>query len=277
MEHQQTIRYPVSITGVGLQSGDPVTLKISPAGVNTGISFFPASGKRFQPIYSGSTNITRCDLSTDIGNEYDTVSTIEHLLSALHALRIDNVNITLSGGNEIPILDGSARPFYHLLLSGCLNIQDKPRRYTQVARSVIIKDKKKWIKIDPCDDLIIDCTIKFDHPAIGEQNIIWKMHEDDYYWDISMARTFGFKDNLIKLREMGYLKGGDDQTAIILGKKKVVNGALRCKEEFVRHKLLDLIGDIYVGGPIKGYITSYCSGHALNNRLMRKINEQTDR
>lgn len=274
MIKQTTIKYPVSITGYGLHSGDPVTVKLSPAPADTGILFFPSYGGAFTTVKSECSNITACVLSTDIGMNGSTVSTIEHLLSALHAHEIDNVKITLSGGNEIPILDGSSSMYFTLLISAGRTELNKPRVYTQVSESVIIKEDGKWITIEPHEDLIIDCTIEFDHPLIGKQRKVWNMSKGSYYHEISMAKTFTFKKHVQKMKKMGYLKGGDKDTAIVLGKKKVVMGELRFIDEFVRHKILDLIGDIYINGAIKGYITSFCSGHDLNSKLMKAVYEQ---
>ena len=277
MIKQQTIKYPVSITGYGLQSGQPITCKITPAPANTGILFFPANGKKFNTVRSDCNNITKCILSTDIGNGYDTISTIEHLMSALHALSIDNAKVTLSGGNEIPILDGSSAMWYTLITSAGVCKVNEPRCFTEVSETIKVKDEQKWIKIEPHDGLIIDCTINFEHPAIMHQHMLWDFSKGSYYHDISLAKTFGFKDHINKMKKMGYLKGGDKDTAIILNKWGVISGELRYTNEFVRHKLLDLIGDIYINGAIKGYITSYCSGHNLNSKLMKAIHEQTKR
>lgn len=271
---QQTIKYPVTITGYGLQSGNPTTCKISPAPANSGVVFYPINGSSYKSIQSRCDNVSQCVLSTDIGSGSNTVSTIEHLMSALHSLGIDNVDVTLSGGNEIPILDGSSSMWYTLLMSAGIVEQSEPRYYTQVSESVIINEDDKWIRIDPYDGLIINCTIKFDHPMIGEQNILWDMDTGSYYHDVSLAKTFGFEGHIMKMKAMGYLKGGDEDTAVVLNDDGTVRGSLRYVDEFVRHKLLDLIGDVYINGPIKGFITSYCSGHDLNNKLMRAIDEQ---
>lgn len=236
--------------------------------------FFPASGGSYKSIQSRCDNVTQCVLSTDIGDGKGIISTIEHLMSALHALGIDNAKVTLSGGNEIPILDGSSSMWYTLLMSAGIVTLNKKRRYTQVTENVIISEGDKWVKIRPHDGLIIDCTIKFDHPMIGEQHIVWDMSRGSYYHDVSLAKTFGFESHIMKMKELGYLKGGDEDTAIILNDNGTVRGDLRYFDEFVRHKLLDLIGDIYINGAIKGYITSYCSGHDLNSKLMKAIYEQ---
>ena len=275
MTYQQTIKYPATLTGNALNSGLPVTIKISPAPPNSGIRFFPAFGHKYGVIKSNCYNINSCILSTNISNDQETIRTIEHLLSALHANHIDNADITLSGGNEIPMFDGSAEPLYHLIRSAGLQIEDEPRKYIEVSEPITIYEPNKSIKIEPYDGLIIDCTISFDHPEIKTQRIIYDMDKYNYQEDVSRARTFGFYNQIKQLQERGYLKGGGIDSAIILNDTDIINPPLRYDDEFVRHKLLDLIGDIYVNGAIKGYITSYCSGHCLNNKLMRVISERT--
>lgn len=274
-DFQKTIKYPVSLTGTNLGSGRPTTIKLSPSDHDSGISFYLNNGEYYKTIPVNCHDVSDIVYSTNLLGDKVSVYTIEHLLSSLHAHRIDNIKITVMGDNEIPIFDGSSLYYYNLIYTAGIENQDKYRKYTIVNESVRIEEDNRWIQIDPYDGLVIDITIDFPYKTIGRQNLVYDVFKSDYYNEVAMARTFGFHRTIKTLRKQGFFKGGDITNAIIINDDgSVLNPPLRWPDEFVRHKLLDMIGDIYVNGPIKGYITSYCSGHKLNNKLMRVINER---
>lgn len=277
MKYQQTIKHQVSVSGIALNSGKPVTVRLSPAPVNHGILFYLNDGKCYSTIESNSCSISDCIYSTNITNGHAVIHTIEHLLSALHALKIDNIKITVIGDDEIPIMNGSSEQYYYLIQTARSELQTDYRKYIQITDYIKIEDGDKWICIEPYDGLVVDVTIDFPHPLIGVQRMLFDVFNDNYYKEISKARTFGFYDYIKKMQSNGYFKGGNINTAIILDETSVMSSPLKWKDEFVRHKVLDLIGDLYVGGAIKGYVKSYCSGHELNNKLMRKIDEKFNR
>lgn len=273
-EYQQTIKHQVSVSGVTLNSGNLVTVKLSPAPVDHGILFYLNNGKCYSTIETNSCSISDCVYSTNTTNGHAIIHTIEHLLSALHSLRIDNIKITVIGDDEIPIMNGSSEQYYYLLQAAGTELQTHYRNYIQVPDKTKVRNGDKWICIEPYDGLVIDVTIDFPHPLIGAQRFVFDVFNDDYYKEIAKARTFGFYDYIKKMQDNGYFKGGDINTAIILDETSILSSPLKWENEFVRHKTLDLIGDLYVGGAIKGYVKSYCSGHELNNKLMRKIDEK---
>lgn len=262
--NQNTIKNVVSIQGISLYSGTDTTIKLSPSDINKGVRFFTENRKI---INISSDAIIDTTLSTNISN----VNTIEHLMSALHALHIDNVNITING-DSVPILDGSSEPFYNLLLSAGIEKQNEPRKFVKVKKRIVIRDNEKYITIDPYDGLIIDMSIKFGHPKIGTQRYVFDLYNDDYQKNISPARTFGFLKDYDNISSI--IKGVSFDNTIVLDGDDVINTDLRFKNEFIRHKLLDFIGDIYTDGPILGKIHACCCGHTLNNKVMRILKDR---
>jgi len=263
--NQRTIKSPVSIQGISLFSGECTTIKLSPASPDNGIKFFTNARTI---VNTSSSSVVNTTLSTNI----DDVYTIEHLMSALHALHIDNVDISVQG-DGIPILDGSALQYYYLIKSaGCVE-QDLEREYIRIKEKIVIRDTDKYVEITPYDGLLITMGIKFSHPCIGTQKYTFDLYKDDYEKEIAPARTFGFLKDLSNISEL--IKGASFDNAIVLDHQEVVNTKLLYPDEFVRHKLLDFIGDIYIDGPILGKIDACCTGHSLNNHLMRKIKDTT--
>lgn len=267
--YQKTIKQSVSINGICLHSGELSTVKISPGHPNTGIVFF-LMGKSPVIITSSSRDIISTILSTNLGNDIASVSTIEHFMAAAHALGITNLEVSVSGP-EFPILDGSAFMFYRLLQAGWVTEQNAPKTYLVLDKNFYVHlGDTDYIYVEPYDGLLIDMTIRFDHPSIGTQSLIYDVFEDDFE-SICSARTFGIKSQIEQAQKMGLIKGGSIDNAIVLDETSVINGPLRYSDEFVRHKMLDMVGDIYLNGPIKGFIKCCCSGHKLNNELMRTI------
>lgn len=268
---QKTIKNIVSISGTSLHSGDFTTVKISPAEVDTGIQFYLSSDISKGTIKVSPQSIINTTLSTNLGNDEVSVGTIEHLMASIHALGIDNLQITVSG-SEIPILDGSAIFYYRLLQSAWIVNQNSPKKYIEIDHEYMVNNDESYIKISPYDGLIIDMTIKFDHKLIGVQHYTFDVMNEDFI-KIADSRTFGLMDQIEKAKSMGFLKGGSFENAIVLDDNGVVNGCLRSDDEFVKHKVVDLIGDLYINGAIKGHVKCCCSGHKLNNRLMRLISK----
>jgi len=262
---QGTIKSPVTIQGVSLFSGENTTIKLSPASPNHGIRFFTNARTI---INTSSHSVTNTALSTNINDVY----TIEHLMSALHALHIDNIDVSVNG-DGIPILDGSALQYYHLIKSAGYVEQDKERKCVRVKEKIVIRDAEKYVEIEPYDGLIVTMGIKFSHPCIGNQQYTFDLYNDDYEKEIAPARTFGFLKDFQNISDI--IKGASFDNAIVLDHQEVVNTELLFPDEFVRHKLLDFIGDIYIDGPILGKINACCTGHSLNNHLMRKIKGNT--
>ncbi|MBU4276229.1 MAG: UDP-3-O-acyl-N-acetylglucosamine deacetylase [Proteobacteria bacterium] len=271
-QHQRTLMRPVSCTGIGLHSGRTVNLCLRPAETDTGVMFkrsdLPAS-----PLIPADVNhVVSTDLSTTVGMDGVTISTVEHLLSALSGLGVDNVLVEVDAP-EIPIMDGSAAPFVFLMRGAGFTSQGKPRQYYRVKREVEVSENGKSIKVSPNKKLKVDFTIEFEHPLIHRQKMGFVLDERGYDKEISRARTFGFLRDMRYLHENGLALGGSLDNAVVLDNYQVLNeDGLRFPDEFVRHKVLDFIGDLaMVGRPIVGAFTAHKSGHALNNRLFRKF------
>jgi UDP-3-O-[3-hydroxymyristoyl] N-acetylglucosamine deacetylase len=274
--YQKTIRYPVSIQGIGLHTGDTCTVKLSPSLPNTGITFYLNSNKGKRIICSDAFKVINPVLSTNIGDEDIYISTIEHLMAALHAWDIDNIEITVIG-DEIPILDGSCLPFFNLIESaGVVEQEGHFEKELVIKYTQSWKDGKSSIFVMPSDWLEIHMTVEFDHPAIGNQTCFYthssmKSSTNWFRNDYAPARTFGFLDQIEKAKESGLIKGGSLDNAIVLDKDSVINPPLRMNDEFVRHKLVDFLGDLYVVGKVLGHFSVCCSGHRFNNSVIRSI------
>jgi UDP-3-O-[3-hydroxymyristoyl] N-acetylglucosamine deacetylase len=284
MLKQRTLKAQVSASGVGLHGGDKVNLILRPAPPDAGIIFcrtdlperteLPASA-----LLVGDTRMCSCLEKTfpDLG--VVKVSTIEHLMSALSGLGIDNVRVELDAP-EVPILDGSAAPFAFLIQSVGVEAQDAPKRFIRVKKSVEIEDGDKWARFDPYEGFRLDFSITFQHPAIEKsaQRSVFDFAEHSWLREVARARTFGFMQDVEWLRENGLALGGGLDNAIVLDEFRILNGdGLRYADEFVKHKILDAIGDLYLlGHPLLASFTAHKSGHDLNNRLARALLERRD-
>ena len=271
-KHQRTLMRPVSCTGIGLHSGRTVNLSLRPAEPDTGVMFkrsdLPAS-----PLIPADVNhVVSTELSTTVGMDGVSISTVEHLLSAFSGLGVDNVLVEVDAP-EIPIMDGSAAPFVFLMRGAGFTSQGRPRQYYRVKREVEVSENGKRIKVSPHKKLKVDFTIDFDHPLIHRQKMGFVLDERAYDKEISRARTFGFLRDMRYLHENGLALGGSLDNAVVLDNYQVLNeDGLRFPDEFVRHKVLDFLGDLaMVGRPIVGAFTAHKSGHALNNKLFRKF------
>jgi UDP-3-O-[3-hydroxymyristoyl] N-acetylglucosamine deacetylase len=279
IERQHTVACECSVSGVGLHTGDCVNVTMRPAPPNTGIVFqrLDVMGKS-QKVEAHFRNVSETKLGTTIANrEGVSVSTVEHLLCALWACSIDNALILLDG-SEVPIMDGSAGPFMNIIQNAGISLQDARRRFLRVKRCVEVfcTDEKisKKIAISSNGDLAIDFDIDFDHQSIGHQRYEFRTRDSLLFsQEIGHARTFGFKRDLDAMRKVGLAKGASLENAIGLDDEKVLNeNGLRFKNEFVRHKILDCIGDLFLAGMrILGHVKAENTGHAMNNSMLNAL------
>jgi UDP-3-O-[3-hydroxymyristoyl] N-acetylglucosamine deacetylase len=270
--HQQTTKYPVSLTGISLRNGDLCTIKLSPNEEPDGIRFFTVTNGKVEIIACDTTSVRDTMCSTNIGIDDISISTVEHLMSVLHILGIDNLDITVNGSG-IPILDGSAISLYYLVKSAGVKQLPHKRQYIRVSEQIEIKTDTSRIYVEPYDGFEVDMHIIYDHPLIGEQRYKYNK-EVDYINEIAPARTFARIEDIKKLQELGVINGGSKDNAIILDDEKVINTELYWPDEFVRHKVLDFIGDIYMSGPIKGKFECCCTGHNTNIKFLNMIKGQ---
>lgn len=272
---QTTLCSKVTLTGIGVHSGAPSTLTLHPAKANSGISFRRRSdcGKvdKLIPAHVNAVSDTR--LCTILGPMDDLhVATVEHLMAALSALAVDNVIIEVSA-REVPVMDGSSSAFVDAIRSVGLTQLDAPRRYIKVLRPVRAELDHCEGELAPFEGRRFDVEINFPSPAIGHQRFINDLDADSFADDIAAARTFGFMEDAVKLRQMGLAQGSSLENSVVIDQDKVINeDGLRFEDEFVRHKLLDAIGDLALAGaPILGAYTSTCGGHRLNAMMLEAL------
>lgn len=277
MRPQQTIKRPVTCTGVGLHSGCRVTLRLLPAPPDTGIVFIRTDLNPRVRIKAAIQNLRPALLSTAVGMNGAQIQTVEHVLAAAAGLGVDNLFIEVDAP-ELPVLDGSAAPFVGMLLDADLEQQESQRSYLKIVRPIEICDGDKRIAIHPATLSSITCTITYEHPLIRTQAYAFSWSQDDFIREIAPARTFGFLQEVESLWEAGLGLGGSLQNTLILSEDGLLNDdGLRFHDEFVRHKVLDLIGDLaLVGLPIIGRVEAHRSGHALHTRLVSKILESPE-
>ena len=277
MPRQRTIKNVIRATGVGLHSGEKVFLTLRPAAPDTGIVFRRVDLDPVIEIPADGHLVTETTLCTGLTQGVAKVQTVEHLMSALAGLGVDNLYIELSAA-EVPIMDGSSGPFVFLLQSAGVVEQDAPKRFIRVLEPVEVREGDKIARFEPYDGFKLDFTIAFDHPAIplAQSRAEVEFSTEAYIREVSRARTFGFMRDLEYMRERNLGLGGSMDNAIVLDEFRVLNDdGLRYVNEFVRHKILDAVGDLYLAGhPILGLFKGYKSGHALNNKLVRALLEQ---
>jgi UDP-3-O-[3-hydroxymyristoyl] N-acetylglucosamine deacetylase len=273
MDAQRTLRRQISCAGIGLHSGNKVTLTLRPAPADTGIVFrrtdlgveIPATVQHVSAVH----------YATVLGRNGATVETVEHLLAALVSVGVDNIYIDLTH-NEVPIMDGSSAPFLYLVQEAGVKRLNSPRRYLKILRPVQIANGDKRIAIYPSDHFKVSYTISFDHPLLRHQSRTERITEQSFAESIAPARTFGFLKEVEMLRQNGLALGGSLENAIVIGDAGVLN-ALRFEDEFVRHKILDLVGDLaLVGHPIVGHVVAHRAGHALHTALAARLLEERD-
>ena len=274
---QRTLRRPTTVHGHGLHSGHPAKVTLKPAPPNSGIHIERVDIPSRPSITAHFSNVNATTRATTMGNEAFSAATVEHCLSAFAALRIDNAIIELHGP-EVPIVDGSALPFLKAVQDAGVVELDDVRKYFQITKEISLSQGESYATILPYAGLRVTCTIDFPHPAIGLQSIDLDVNEYVFETQLASARTFGFIDEVKELQKNGLALGASLENAIGLNKSGVANPeGLRFKDEFVRHKALDALGDlITLGAPPLGHMTLYKAGHDLMNKFVKKIIESKD-
>jgi UDP-3-O-[3-hydroxymyristoyl] N-acetylglucosamine deacetylase len=274
MAQQRTIKNVIRATGVGLHSGEKVYLTLRPAAPETGIRFRRVDLDPVVEMPAAAMLVNETTLCTGLSSDGAKVQTVEHLMSALAGLGIDNLLVELSAA-EVPIMDGSAGPFVFLLQSAGVVEQDAPKRFIRIRRPVEVREGDKIARFEPYEGYRLGFTIEFNHPAIPttQSRAEVEFSTANYIQEVSRARTFGFMRDLEYMRERNLGLGGSMDNAIVLDEFRVLNDdGLRYADEFVRHKILDAVGDLYLAGrPIIGAFEGFKSGHALNNKLVRAL------
>ena len=276
MGQQHTLASDVSLSGIGLHTGVPVNLRLLPAPANTGIIFKRTDLDGFI-IEAQSRHVARVSYATSLMKKGVLISTTEHLLSALAGLGVDNAIVEIDN-LELPILDGSALPFVKLIRQAGLRTQRARRSYARILKPLDIVDGAKRIALYPADTFTASYSISFPHPVIGRQTLDFTPTSGSYENDVAPARTFGFLAEVEMLRKNGLVKGGSLENAVVLDNERVLNPeGLRWPDEFVRHKVLDLIGDISLfGHPLIGHVVADRAGHAMHAQLISQLLRQKD-
>ncbi|MBI1396469.1 MAG: UDP-3-O-acyl-N-acetylglucosamine deacetylase [Betaproteobacteria bacterium] len=276
MLKQRTLKNIVRATGVGLHTGEKVVMTLRPAAVDTGIVFRRTDLDEVADIAAGPYSVKDTRLSSCLERDGLRVATVEHLMSALAGLGIDNVFVDLTAA-EVPIMDGSAAPFVFLIQSAGVEEQNAAKRFIRVREPVEVRHGDKWARLEPYDGFRLDFAIDFKHPAFDASGnrVVVDFAANSYVKEVSRARTFGFMHEVESMRAQGLALGGSLDNAIVMDEFRVLNAdGLRYDNEFVKHKVLDAIGDLYLlGHPIIGSFSAYKSGHALNNALLRRLME----
>lgn len=279
MIRQRTLKNIIRATGVGLHTGEKVYLTLRPAAPNSGIKFRRVDLPEPVVIEARPHNVGDTTLSTTLVKGDVRISTVEHLLSAFAGLGIDNAYVDVSAP-EVPIMDGSAGPFVFLIQSAGVEEQDAPKRFIRIKRMIEVTDGDKWARFEPYDGFKVTFTIDFDHPVFDKhsQTASLDFSSTSFVKEVARARTFGFMRDIEMLRKNRLALGGSMDNAIVVDKYRVLNeDGLRTADEFVKHKILDAIGDLYLlGHSLIGSFTGYKSGHGLNNHLLRELLKAED-
>jgi UDP-3-O-[3-hydroxymyristoyl] N-acetylglucosamine deacetylase len=270
LTNEQTIRSEVECNGVGLHSGAPVHMRILPAPAGTGIIFRRTDLDGFQ-IEATSRNVAKVSYATSLMKKGVLISTTEHLLSACIGVGLDNAIVELDN-LELPILDGSAKPFVDMILKGGLRQQRRPRTYYRIRRELELQEGDKFIGVYPGPGYSVSYAIDFPHPSIGSETFEVELSNGQFHREIAAARTFGFKHQEQAMKNMGLIRGANMENVIVLTHDSVLNGPLRYRDEFVRHKVLDLIGDLaLLGRRIIGRVIANRAGHAMHTALVSRL------
>ena len=274
MIFQKTIQKEISLTGLGLHTGESVRLVLKPGEDNSGIIFCRKDLKPSPKVKVSAEFITDTTLCSTLEKGNLKIMTIEHLMSALHAYGIENIIINVYGP-ELPILDGSSIPYLHLIKSAGIKNLPSEKKFIKVKKAIKYEHDGKFAMLEPANSFVVDFSIQFPHPVFAERNneITLDLYKDSYFEQISRARTFGFMQEVEYLRSIGLARGGSLDNAIVMDDYNILNrDGLRYEDEFVRHKVLDAIGDLYIEGlPILGKFTGFKSGHEMNNQLLRLL------
>ena len=279
MIRQRTLKNVIRATGIGLHTGAKVSMTLRPAAADTGIVFRRVDLPQVVDIKVDPYAVKDTRLASCLEKDGATVGTVEHLMSALAGLGLDNVYVDLSAA-EVPIMDGSAGPFVFLLQSAGIEEQKAAKRFIRILKTVEVRQGDKWVRLAPHNGFKIDLSIEFSHPVFerSQQTVSFDFADTSYVKEVSRARTFGFVQDLEVMRAQGLAMGGSLDNAIVLDEYRILNSdGLRYDDEFVKHKALDAIGDLYlVGHPIIGSFSGFKSGHALNNQLLRALLEDQE-
>ncbi len=270
---QRTLKNSIHCSGIGLHSGTRVNMTLNPAACDTGIRFYRSDVTGGAEIAASWANVVEAPLSTTLADDRgERIGTVEHLMSALAGCAIDNAIVELNGP-EVPVMDGSAAPFVFLIECAGTLVQDAPRRALEVTRDVTVSDPMRSASLAPGRGLAIEFEIDFDNRAVARQEWSVQVTQATYKRDVSRARTFGFVEEVDRLRRMGLARGGSLDNAIVISGERILNdGGLRYGNEFVRHKVLDLVGDLYlVGAPILGRVSCVRAGHSMTLRLLNAL------
>jgi UDP-3-O-[3-hydroxymyristoyl] N-acetylglucosamine deacetylase len=277
MNFQRTLKKEVTCCSIGLHTGRKVNMSIKPAPVDSGIVFIRKDLPDAKPVRAEFNNVCDTTLATSIGNDGVTVATVEHVLSAFSGMGVDNATVELDSF-EVPIMDGSALPFVDMLKEVGTDIQGKTKRLLVIKKPVSVKEGNGNAVLLPADEFKITYEIDFKHVAIGRQSYNMTFSDEKYEKEICAARTFGFLAEVEYMQAKGLALGGSLKNAIVLDEQKIINKeGLRFPDEFVKHKILDAIGDLFLlGMPIIGHFLAYKSGHRLNNLLLKELMRRND-
>jgi len=270
MQKQRTLKEEASCVGIGLHSGRRVNLALKPAGAATGIVFRRVDLGGIE-IPASARFLSHINHATCLAKDGVRIETIEHLLASLRALGVDNVVVELDGP-EVPIMDGSASPFIYLIHEAGIRTLPTSRSYIRLSRPISVADGGRFVAAYPCDQMRLSYTINFDHPLLKHQEYSIEVDEDSFVEEIAPARTFGFLRDVELMRQAGLALGGSLDNAIVLGETGVLNNPLRFPDEFVRHKILDLLGDlVLLGRPLLAHVVAVRAGHALHTELVKAV------
>ena len=276
MIKQRTLKNVISATGVGLHTGEKVYMTLRPAAADTGIVFRRVDLPQVVDIKATPYAVGDTRLASCLQKDGASVGTVEHLMSALAGLGVDNAYIDLSAP-EVPIMDGSAGPFVFLLQSAGIEEQNTAKRFIRILKTVEVREGDKWVRLEPYNGFKIDLAIEFNHPVFerSRQTVCMDFSSTSFIKEVSRARTFGFMQDVESMRSQGLALGGSLDNAIVMDEYRILNNdGLRYDDEFVKHKALDAIGDLYLlGHPLIGAFSGFKSGHALNNQLLRALLE----
>lgn len=272
MLYQRTVAKKVSITGIGIHSGKKVTMNLYPAVADYGVRFKRVDLPNSKEMKAAFDTVGATEMNTTLGAGISAIHTVEHFVAVLYGLGIDNVYVEIDGP-EVPTMDGSGASFAFALKEAGIQNLNKLKSFLVVTETVRVELEDKWAQIEPASNLVIESAIEFTHPVIGHQKRYFEFSCENFIEEISRARTFGFLFQYEMLKKKGLAKGGSLDNAVILDEFKVINpDGIRFKDEFIRHKILDTIGDVsLLGNEIAGKITTFKSGHQLHNMLCRKL------
>ena len=278
MDAQRTLRRQISCVGIGLHSGNKVNLTLKPAPADSGIRFrrTDVGGPGGHEVPATVQHLAGIQLATGLSRNEVSVETVEHLLAALTSCGVDNVLVELNSP-EVPIMDGSAAPFIYLIQEAGVKALPARRKYLKIVRPIAISRGDKRIALYPSDHFKVTYSISYDHPMLRHQSRTLRITEDTFVEELAPARTFTFLKDVEMMRQNGLALGGSLENAIVLGETGILNNALRFEDEFVRHKILDAIGDLaLVGYPVIGHLVAHRAGHALHTEFAAKILEETN-